>query len=133
MENKRDFNLPENDILYLDSTSYTWRAITSLGMQWLIIDNYPITKGFNVNKASIALKIETGYPRLQIDMAYFSPALQLSNGKSIYAICNQQIGDTIFQRWSRHRPSSNPWREGIDCVSSHLSFVNSWLENELKR
>lgn len=127
---KMDFQLPEEDVNFLDGLSLTWETVNDRGMQWVIIHNYPVAPGYNEQKVSVAIKIETGYPRTPLDMAYFYPALQRLDGKTINAICGQSIDGINYQRWSRHRTAQNPWREGVDDLSTHLALVSFWFEQE---
>jgi hypothetical protein len=127
---RKNFQLPEVDVAYLDELGLPWETVTDRGMQWVIVNNYPVISGYNQQNVSVAIKIETGYPRAPLDMAYFCPALQRIDGKAINAISSQQIDGKEYQRWSRHRTSLNPWREGIDDLSTHLALVNFWFEQE---
>jgi hypothetical protein len=127
---KRDFQLPEHDMIFLDSLSLGWETIKDQGMQWVIIHEYPVPEGYCQEKVDVAIKIETGYPRAALDMAYFSPHLSRKDGKGINATSPQVIDSKIYQRWSRHRSGANPWREGIDDISTHLSLVSFWFEQE---
>jgi hypothetical protein len=67
----------------------------------------------------------------QLDMVYFSPALQRLDGKPIGALSNQTITGSSWQRWSRHRASNHPWRPGIDDLASRMLLVDHWLEREV--
>ena len=125
-----DFQLPEIDLTFLDSLNLQWEAIKSDNMLWVIIYSYPVPNGYTQQIVDVAIKIETGYPRTPLDMAYFSPHLQRRDGKNINAISFQMIDGKQFQRWSRHRTPENPWREGIDDLSSHLSLISFWFEQE---
>ena len=127
---RMDFQLPEEDVVFLDGLELSWETINDHGMQWVIVYDYPIVFGYNHQKVSVAVKIETGYPRTQLDMAYFYPALQRLDGKTINAICPQIIDGKQYQRWSRHRTSANPWREGIDDLSTHFALISFWFEQE---
>lgn len=127
---RKDFQLPEDDATYLDGLGLPWETINDQGMQWVVIHEYPVKSGYNCEKVSVAIKIETGYPRTQLDMAYFYPALQRLDGKGINAITGQAIDGKQFQRWSRHRTPQNPWREGVDDISTHLTLVSFWFEQE---
>lgn len=127
---RKDFQLPEEDVIFLDGLELSWEAIYDQNMQWLIVHDYPVLFGFNHEKISVAVRIETGYPRTQLDMAYFYPALQRLDGKTINAVCEQMIDGKQFQRWSRHRTPVNPWREGIDDLSTHLALISFWFEQE---
>jgi hypothetical protein len=127
---KKDFQLPEEDVIFLDGLGLPWEAVNDQGMQWVIVHDYPVVFGYNHKKVSVAIKIETGYPRAPLDMAYFFPALQRLDGKAINAISGQQIDGKQYQRWSRHRTGTNPWREGVDDLSTHLALVSFWFEQE---
>jgi hypothetical protein len=127
---RKDFQLPEEDVVFLDGLDLPWEAINDHGMQWVLVHDYSVVSGFNHKKVSVAIKIETGYPRMQLDMAYFFPPLQRLDGKGINAISGQTIDGKQFQRWSRHRTPANPWREGVDDLSTHLALVSFWFEQE---
>lgn len=130
---RRQFVLPEDDIFYLDGLKLNWETINDAGMQWVLIHDFPIFPGYNVATTSIAIKIETGYPRAALDMAYFHPALQRADGQAINALSFQIIDQTPYQRWSRHRTVENPWRPGVDDLSTHLSLVSFWFEQEFTK
>lgn len=127
---RKEFQLPEEDISYLDGLGLCWESIIDQGMQWVIVHNYPVTLGYNHVKVDVAIKIETGYPRTPLDMAYFYPELQRLDQKPINAISYQAIDGKQYQRWSRHRTSENPWREGIDDLSTQFTLVSFWFEQE---
>ncbi len=99
-------------------------------MQWVIIKSYPLPCGYTVEVVDVAIKIGTGYPRTPLDMAYFFPALQRKDGKAIGALSPQIIDGKQYQRWSRHRTSVNPWREGVDDLSTHMALVSHWFSQE---
>lgn len=126
-------NLPEEDTLYLSSSGRTWSLVPDGNNLLLIINSYTIPSGYTVTTSDLALQIIRGYPDTQIDMVYFSPALVRTNGASIPAIANVTLAGRNWQRWSRHRTASNPWRPGIDCVETHLAQVDEWLRRELSK
>lgn len=131
---RRQFQLPEDDVTFLENLGLKWETIIDRGMHWIVIYDYPVTSGYNAKKTAVAIKIETGYPRTGLDMAYFFPAISRQDGKPINAVSIQQIDGKHFQRWSRHRTATNPWREGIDDLSTHMSLISFWFEQEfLKR
>ena len=127
---RKNFQLPDEDVIFLDELGSDWETINDQGMQWVIIHDYPVAFGYNHQKISVAIKIETGYPRTPLDMAYFYPSLQRLDGKAINATCSQPIDGKQYQRWSRHRTSQNPWREGVDDLSTHLALISFWFEQE---
>lgn len=130
---RRQFTLPEEDVLYLDGLRLPWETLVDGRMQWVLIHDYPVCKGYTIERVIVAIKIETGYPRTPLDMAYFFPALQRRDGKGIGATSMQAIDGKSFQRWSRHRTGNNPWREGIDDLSTHMGLVSFWFEQEFKK
>ena len=130
---RKDFYLPDEDIAFLTELGLAWEAINDQGMQWILIHDYPVPSGYNLEKVDVAVKIETGYPRTQLDMAYFYPPIHRLDGKNINALSDQLIDGRNFQRWSRHRTGENPWREGVDDLSTHLALVSFWFEQEFKK
>jgi hypothetical protein len=130
---RRQFNLPENDADYLDSKGFQWETLLQGNFRWLIIQGYPIPTGYNVDNASIALRLDVHYPATQIDMAYFLPHLSKTNGRMIAAVTPLSIDDKNYQQWSRHRKPNAPWKPGEDDISTHLTMFNQILSIELTR
>jgi|ERR1035437_3182365 hypothetical protein len=132
---RRDFVLPEQDVDFLDGSGFKWETIREGAGLWVIIYDCPVPIGYNVRQTHIALKIEAGYPVTQIDMVYFYPPLHKITGSAIpiRALANQSLLAIIWQRWSRHRTGENPWRPGLDDISTHMQMVNYWMERELKQ
>lgn len=128
---KRDFYLPEEDTEYLDATGLKWEAIKDIHGNWILIHDFSIPLGYQVSKAIAAIQISASYPMTQIDMVYFYPPLRRIDGIIIPATqATIKILGNDYQRWSRHRTQQNPWRSGLDNVSSHLSLVEEWLLRE---
>lgn len=125
---RKQFELPEEDTEYLDSYGLDWKTIIVVNEHWLFINNFPIPKGFNLKKATLAIRI-AGYPQSKLDMVYFSPALRRLDGKTINALTPIVIDGANYQQWSRHYV----WRDGIDNLITHLAQVPYWLNNEFKK
>ncbi len=128
---RRQFDLPANDVEYLDGTRLKWEAVKEGAKQWLLIHDRPTHVAFTPTAALTALLIVPGYPDSQLDMVWFSPALTPNCAKSIKQLSSQAIDGRPFQRWSRHRTPQNPWRPGLDDVASHLITVDHWLAREV--
>lgn len=128
---RREFSLPEGDSEFLDAGGFLWETVNS-GGNWVLIHEFPIPPGYNTEKSSIALRIDAGYPIAQIDMVYFFPALQRSDGRPINALSGHAMDGKQWQRWSRHRTPANPWRPEVDDISTHISLVQHWLEREFQ-
>ena len=129
---RRQFNLPMDDESFLNTLNIEWETIIENG-NWLIIHNYPVPNGYNHSKADIAISISAGYPDAQLDMVYAFPSLSLHNGNAIGSLTSHNLDGKTWQRWSRHRTPQNPWRPGVDDLSGHLTLVDHWFQNELRK
>jgi hypothetical protein len=130
---RKQFDLLEEDVEFLQSLGLPWETLSESTGMWILIYDYPVCTGYAVQKVRVAVKIEPGYPRTQLDMAYFLPALSRKDGQPIGATSQQQIDGKSFQRWSRHRTGQNPWREGIDNLATHMSLVSYWFKQEFEK
>jgi len=128
---RRQFRLSETDEASLNLGGARWEAVVEGGSHWLIVHDLPVPTGFKQQRVTAALMIPAGYPDVQIDMAYFFPALARADGKAIPAIEVHNFDGKQWQRWSRHRTSANPWRPGEDDVRTHLVLVSHWLVREV--
>jgi hypothetical protein len=131
---RRDFRLPEADEEFLVRLGLRWEAISERNRRWLVIYDFPLPPGFTVSFADTAIEILAGYPPGPLDMAYFVPALQRSDGKPIpQTQAVEQIAGKSWQRWSRHRTGDCPWMAGEDSLETHIDFVRGFLDREPKR
>jgi hypothetical protein len=131
--NRRHFPLLEEDAEYLESLGLQWETLSDPNGMWILIYDFPVPLGYNVEKTTVAIKMEPGYPRTQFDMAYFLPHLLRKDGQPIGALTTQNIDQKLFQRWSRHRTPQNPWREGLDNLGTHMSLVGFWFTQEFQK
>lgn len=130
---QQDFRLPELDEAYLTDLGLPWEAWLDGQTHWLIIHDWSIPAGYNCEKVTLALQIPQNYSDSQIDMVYFKQHLTRNDGKAIGALTDQNIRAEMWQRWSRHRTAENPWRPGVDDVSTHLTLVDDWLRREFEK
>lgn len=131
---RRDFLLPRDDIEFLDTLGNDYELLSEVNKQWLLVRNWPVPDGYTQSEVSLAILIAPGYPTAQLDMVYFSPPLSRTDKKPIGATnATEQICGESWQRWSRHRTSTNPWRAGIDCISTHVGLIKHWLQREFSQ
>lgn len=130
---RRAFALPEIDREFLDSRGKPWETLIEGQSRWVIIDGFALPPGYNHSVVAVALLLQDSYPDVQIDMAYFFPALARADGKTIRALSNQPLDGKIWQRWSRHRVGEGAWRPGIDNIETHLLYVSVFLTQELSK
>lgn len=130
---RREFSLPADDVEWLEGCNYPYELVAEAGVLRVVLHKFPVPSGYNVNEVSVNVRIDPGYPDAQIDMAYFHPDLALTNCRAIRAVSSDSFDGKPWQRWSRHRTPSNPWRPGIDCLATHFALVASWLQQELEK
>lgn len=129
---RRHFTLPEIDEIMLTGCGLAWETVQAGGSQWLFVRGMPVPPGYNVAQADVAISISAGYPDAGLDMVYFSPHLARTDGKPIGRLLEMVIDSQTWQCWSRHRTVQNPWRPGIDDLSTHLGLVQHWLAREFE-
>ena len=129
---RRQFKLPSFDLEFLEQRRLPWETVIDGGMQWVVLHEYPLAGGYNLATASAALQVPSSYPDTQIDMVYFHPHLAPTNGKAIGGLSAHEFDGKVWQRWSRHRTTTNLWRRGYDCIETHLLLVDEWVERELR-
>lgn len=130
---RRDFALPADDLSWLNQSGLRYDLVAEQSVLRVVLYDFPIPPGYNVNTAAVNVRIEPGYPDVQIDMAYFFPALSIANGRGIPATSTDNFDGKTWQRWSRHRTPANPWRPGVDNLSTHFALIESWLARELTK
>lgn len=130
---RRQFQLPEEDCEYLEATPLKWETVIDGNIKRVILYDFPIPPGYNQKTVGLNVRIEAAYPDTQIDMVYFHPHLNRTDGKPIRAIAEDSFDGKSWQRWSRHRTGPNPWRPGIDNLSTHIALIGEWLLLELKK
>jgi hypothetical protein len=129
---RRAFTLSEIDREFFDFRGTSWETLIEGPSRWVIVDGLEVPQGYN-HSTVVALLLDASYPDVQIDMAYFFPALVRADGKAIGALSSQQLDGKVWQRWSRHRVGADAWRPGIDNIETHLLFVTEFLEEELRK
>jgi hypothetical protein len=130
---RRQFSLSEEDTEWLESLDLLYELVAEGGVPRVVIYGWPLPPGYTIAKVDVNVRIDPGYPDTQIDMAYFSPALVRRDGRAIGATSDDSFDGKIWQRWSRHRTAANPWRPGLDSLSTHFALVDDWLARELRK
>lgn len=126
---RRQFDLPGDDVGYLDSLGLPWEAIKNDQGRWVLIHKHPLPAGYTQSTVTVAIRIEGGYPPGALDMAFFLPPLARADGRAINAASPAVIDGANYQQWSRHYT----WQEDVDTLATHHLHVQNWLEAEPKR
>ncbi len=133
MSLRRQFDLLPEDQKFLDDYGLPYETVVD-GSMWVLIHDFPTPEGYNHRKVTVAIRLETGYPVTGLDMVYFSPALQRTDGQAIgQSDVPQVIAGVTYQRWSRHRTDVNPWKPGVDDLGNHIFLIEDWLEREFEK
>jgi hypothetical protein len=132
---RRDFDLLTDDHKFLDDYGLPWESLMDSGQQWVLVHEFPSQHdGYNSERVTIAIRLETGYPNAALDMVYVYPALARKDGLPIRATdAPQNIDGRIYQRWSRHRTTENPWKPGQDNIGTHIFLIEDWFAREFER
>ncbi len=126
--------LPLEDIEYLNARGLVWETLIEDKFRWVLLHKFPIPEGYNVTEADIAIKLSESYPSTPLDMVYVFPALYLLSEEKIKATdVLQALDGRSFQRWSRHRTPTNPWRPNVDYLATHIGLVEEWFSRELTK
>ncbi len=130
---RRQFVLPAEDMEWLEGCGNGFELVSGAGGQRVVLLDYAMPTGYNLSRANVNVRIDTGYPDAQIDMVYFFPHLALASGRKIGALSDDPFDGQTWQRWSRHRTPANPWRPGIDGLATHFALIDEWLVRETRK
>ncbi len=133
MSLRRQFEMLPMDRQFLEEYGLPWETLVA-GSQWVLVHEFPTHEGYNHPRATIAVRMETGYPNTELNMVYIFPALARKDGVGIGATqAAENIDGKTFQRWSRHRTGQNPWKIGRDNLGTHVILIEDWLAREFEK
>lgn len=132
MDLRREFDLPPDDVAFLDGYGRPWETTVD-GSQWVLIHDFDTQHdGYTSPTVTIAIRIETGYPLATLDMVYAHPPMARRDGQPIKATEALQLIHSIpYQRWSRHYTGTNPWLAGVDGLERHVLSIEEWFRREI--
>ena len=130
---RRDFRPPQNDLDWLCKTERRFELVAEKNTLRVVLYDFPVPPGYDRSEVAVNVRIDPGYPDTQIDMVYVHPPLARADGRSIAALSQDRFDGKDWQRWSRHRTPANPWRAGIDNLSTHFGLVEEWFYRELRK
>jgi len=137
---RREVRLRPSDAEFLDSLGVPWEVIREGGVARVLVPGVVISRALravhphpDIDRVSVALRLEGAYPDTQIDMAAFYPPLQRRDGRAIPNVSDVAVDGRVWQQWSRHRPDAAAWRPDVDGVDTHYAFILSWIEREATR
>ncbi|MCY4384573.1 MAG: multiubiquitin domain-containing protein [Nitrospinae bacterium] len=132
-DDRREFTLPQGDLDWLCNTGLSYELVSEKNVLRVVLYGFPLPLGYNHNEVDVNVRIDPGYPDTQIDMVYVYPPIALADGRPLNALSQDQFDGKIWQRWSRHRTPANPWRPGIDNLSTHFGLIEEWFSREPRK
>lgn len=131
---RRAFPLPEEDTEALDASGVIWETVQDGNNRWVLIHAVPLPGVFLARETAVAIQVPASYPPAALDMVYYHPAIQRTDGQGIPCTeASVQIEGVNWQRWSRHYTSANPWRPGEFNIFTHYTLSQAWLQREVTR
>ena len=120
-------SLPSVDMAFLDERGIVHEIVPADGMTCVVFPRWPLPAGLNCEASDLLIRLHPGYPDVQPDMWWFSPAVHLADGCSLP---RTNAVETYFgrswQRWSRHF-NSGQWQSGVDGLESYLALIRQEL------
>ena len=127
MDNPYDL-LPEDEEYPDGNYPSKWQKISEgNGKFGLLIEDFPVPEGYTMGKSTLLVLVPSGYPGSALDMFYFDPSLDRSDGSVINALASETHFGQAWQRWSRHYK----WQPESDSVVTHIEYVKNELNNEV--
>ena len=121
--------LPEEDTQFLDTHFFgMWEPRELNGEIGLVIENYPLPKGYTLNEVCLMVLVPVNYALTGLDMFYTRPNVERSDGKAIEALATEVHLGESWQRWSRHYH----WNSSEDDLARHMMRIKGWLEREIQ-
>ena len=127
---RRDFQLPTEDLRFLESLGLPWETVIQGSERWVLVHEHPLPVGYDHQQVTVATLVSGGYPEAPLDMFYLFPALARPDGIAIPATSTHPIDGKTYQRWSRHRPPEHPWRPDVDNVETHFALTRDAFDRE---
>ena len=120
-------SLPAIDIAFLNERGITHEITPEAGMICVVLPQWPLPNGLDHSASDLLIRLHPGYPDVQPDMWWFSPAVRRADGQELpnTNVVEAYLGRS-WQRWSRHFKSGQ-WRSGIDGLESYLALIRQDL------
>jgi Prokaryotic E2 family E len=119
--------LPRGDDAFLSERFPRSEVSLDGGMICVVVPEWELPSGFTVAKADLLVRLSAGFPDVQPDMWWMSPAIELASGRAIPAteLRETYLGRS-WQRWSRHLPPGL-WNASTDGIHTYLAQIRTVL------
>lgn len=128
---ERTFALLPVDEAHLGRLGLRWETVADGQRRFLLIHNYPVPAGYNVDRVVLALEIPPDYPGVAVYGFFTCPPLRRTSGHLIpNPRPDAEIRGQLYSGWSRYR-SPLQWDANIDNVVTQLVLVETSLAREV--
>jgi hypothetical protein len=129
---RRDFHLPEDDILYLDDLDVNWEAIQDGDARGVVLYGFLMQPPFQPEQLNLKIKMPQDYTSgAALDMFFTDQPVTRSDGRGVERLTEStHFDDKRWWQWSRHYPKNTKWRPGINTLATHISYVQHILNEE---
>lgn len=129
---RREFQLPEEDILYLDGLGLEWEAIQDGNARGVVLRGFQMPQPFQPERLNLKINLPQDYTSgAALDMFFTDVMASRSDGKGIECLTeSNQFDNSKWWQWSRHYPKNTKWRPGVNTLATHISYVQHILMEE---
>ena len=128
---ERTFALLSVDEAHLGRLGLRWETVTEGQRRFLLIHNYPVPEGYNVDRVVLGLEIPPDYPGVAVYGFFTCPPLRRKSGHPIpNPRPDAEIRGQVYSGWSRYR-SPVQWDANVDNVVTQLVLVETSLAREV--
>jgi hypothetical protein len=94
----------------------------------IVIDDYPLGEGFNVNSSRLLIRAQRTYPDAGPDMFWLETKVLLANGRPPQAA--EAIEMYRGQGWRRFSWHRQKWTPSVDNLHGYLEFIRRRLREK---
>lgn len=131
---RRDFDLPDDDIQFLDGLNLEWEAIQEASKRAVLMYGFLFPDVFMPQKIDVKIKMPNDYSSgAALDMFFTNVLVKRTDGIEIQRLTESELfsGQRWWQ-WSRHYPNNCKWRPGINSLVTHICHIQSILDEEAR-
>ena len=88
---------------------------------------YPLPAGYTPQSTRLLVKLPPAFPDAQPDMFWVSPSLRTSAGALPAGASDEQVLNTIWQRFSWHL-KEGAWQPGVSTLRDFMRCIRARFE-----
>ena len=129
---RRNFNLPDEDIQFLDNLNLKWESIQEANKRAVIMYGFLFPEVFTPQEVDLKIKMPMDYSSgAALDMFFTNIHVTRKDAVDIPRQTeSEQFDGKRWWQWSRHYPNNCKWRSGINNLVTHVCHVQHILDEE---